>query len=183
MNAPSPGEGEPSAGGTPKESVRAAGIGDQESLLRLGEELVELITAHRGGSLLVESGRRASREKAGLEDIGDLLVDAGSHVVLGTLDDVVVGFAVCHLEEGGGSLSVSTPGSGRRGVFDACYVEPEARGVGVGSLLLEASLSWLTARGCQGVDGTALPGDRGAKNFYESAGFKARMLTMYRELD
>ena len=31
---------------------------------------------------------------------------------------------------------------------------------------------WRT-QGCGGVDGIALPGDRGAKNFYESAGFKA----------
>ena len=37
-------------------------------------------------------------------------------------------------------------------------------------------------RGCRWVDGTALPGDRGAKNFYESAGFKARLLTMHRDL-
>jgi hypothetical protein len=33
------------------------------------------------------------------------------------------------------------------------------------------------------VDGIALPGDRQAKNFYESAGFKARMLTMHRRID
>jgi hypothetical protein len=55
--------------------------------------------------------------------------------------------------------------------------------VGVGRLLLDRSLAWLGERGCAGVDGTALPGDRTAKTFYESAGFKARLLTMHRPLD
>jgi GNAT superfamily N-acetyltransferase len=68
-------------------------------------------------------------------------------------------------------------------MLDACYVEPGARGVGLGRLLLDTTASWLAARGCRGVDGVALPGDREAKNFYESAGFKARLLTMHRELD
>ncbi len=92
----------------------------------------------------------------------------------GTLDQAVTGFALCHLEDRGGH--------GRHGVLDACYVEPEARGVGLGRALMESLLSWLEERGCRWVDGIALPGDRGAKNFYESAGFKARMLTMHREI-
>jgi hypothetical protein len=48
--------------------------------------------------------------------------------------------------------------------------------------LVEAAVSWLEGQGAVGVDGTALPGDRQAKNFFESAGFKARVLTMYRPL-
>ena len=68
-------------------------------------------------------------------------------------------------------------------MLDACFVEEGARAVGLGRLLLDACLSWLAAQGCDGVDGPALPGDRAAKNFYEGAGFKARLLTMYRPLD
>jgi GNAT superfamily N-acetyltransferase len=71
--------------------------------------------------------------------------------------------------------------AGLRGILDACFVETGARGVGVGRLLLDAVLSWVEARGAHGMDGTALPGDRAAKNFYESAGFKARLLTMHRD--
>ena len=56
-------------------------------------------------------------------------------------------------------------------------------GSGWGGSCSTRSVRWLREQGCVGVDGTALPGDRGAKNFYESAGFKARMLTMHRELD
>jgi GNAT superfamily N-acetyltransferase len=54
--------------------------------------------------------------------------------------------------------------------------------VGLGRLLLESSVSWLEQSGCRDMDGVALPGDREAKNFYEAAGFKARLLTMHRPL-
>ena len=67
------------------------------------------------------------------------------------------------------------------GHLDVCYVEPDARGVGLGRLLLDGVVGWLNGRGCVGVDGLALPGDREAKNFYEAAGFKARLLTMHRQ--
>jgi ribosomal protein S18 acetylase RimI-like enzyme len=139
----------------------------------LSQELVRDITSQRGGSLLVADGLVA---EVGTEPghLDRVLDDARSRVVVGTLDQAVIGFAMCHVVD---------DDQARRGVLDACYVEPEARGVGVGRLLLEALVSWLEARGCEGVDGVALPGDRGAKNFYESAGFKARMITMYRRMD
>ena len=156
------------------EAVRAATAGDGHRLLDLAEELVGGITSQRGGALLLDRGRLGRDAATGLGRINELLEHAGTRVVVGTLDEAVVGFAVCHFEDDGGH--------GRCGVLDACYVEPGARGVGVGRLLLDAALSWLGERGCQGVDGIALPGDRKAKNFYESAGFKARMLTMHREV-
>ena len=71
----------------------------------------------------------------------------------------------------------------RRGVLDVCFVEPGAREGGLGQLLLEHALDWFRARRCTGVDGTALPGDRAAKQFYESAGFKARLLVMHLPLE
>jgi GNAT superfamily N-acetyltransferase len=164
------------------EAVRAAAADDLPRLVELAEELVDAVIAQRGGPLLIDPddgdgpgdgdlggdpGRRGARLRRWM--------DADHTLVLaGTLDQVVTGFAVCHLEDRGGH--------GRCGVLDACYVEPEARGVGLGRALIEASVAWLEERGCRWVDGTALPGDRAAKNFYESAGFKARMLTMHREI-
>jgi len=104
----------------------------------------------------------------------DLIADARCLVVMGTLDGVVTGMAVCHHEERGIH--------GRQGRLDACYVEPGARGVGLGRLLLDTALAWLESEGCAGADGVALPGDRTAKSFFEAAGFKARMITMHRPL-
>ena len=84
------------------------------------------------------------------------------------------GAGLCRVDGGGGE---------RRGVLDLCFVEPGAREVGLGHLLIEQALGWFGSQGCTGVDGTAFPGDREAKNFFESAGFKARLLVMHRPID
>jgi len=62
------------------------------------------------------------------------------------------------------------------------YVEPDRRGLGVGRAMLDALIGWFTESGCRSVDGAALPGDRASKNFFEGAGFKARLITMHRSL-
>lgn len=85
----------------------------------------------------------------------------------------MVGLAVGHLED---------VGDYGLGVIDGCYVEPEARGVGVGRALLDAMVAWFTTSSCRGVDAGALPGDRRTKNFFEAAGFKARLLTLHHSL-
>jgi GNAT superfamily N-acetyltransferase len=62
-------------------------------------------------------------------------------------------------------------------------VETGARGVGVGTALMDAAVAWCTERGCSGVDALALPGDRTTKQRLEAAGFSARLLTLSRRLD
>lgn len=152
------------------ESVRRATDDDRSRLLELSEELVVAVTSQRGGELLVEP---SLGEAAGTQ-LGDRLVALldrpDALVLVGALDEAVVGVAVSVIEED------------RRGRFGGCFVEEGARGVGVGRLLLDGSLAWMAEHGCTGVDGLALPGDRAAKSFYESAGFKARVLTMHRTL-
>ncbi len=61
-------------------------------------------------------------------------------------------------------------------------MEPDAREVGVGEAVLARALEWATARGCIGVDAWALPGERATKNFFEAAGFTARLLVVHRSL-
>jgi GNAT superfamily N-acetyltransferase len=156
------------------EAVRTATADDAPRLVELAAELLDGIASQRGGSLLVDPDRQPWGHDGDLGPWTGLVGVASALVMVGALDGVVTGFAVCHHEDLGGH--------GLRGVLDALYVEPEARGVGLGRLLMDASVSWLEERGCTGVDGIALPGDREAKNFYESAGFKARMLTMHREI-
>ncbi len=155
------------------EAVRPATPEDVPRLRELADELATALLGRRGGPLLFDSDPTDS----GGAGLGDRIVGGvaapGRLVLAGTLEGVVTGFASCHLAEGEGA---------RRGVLDACYVEPEARGVGIGRLLVDTAVSWLEEQGADGVDGTALPGDRQAKSFFESAGFKARMLTMYRPL-
>jgi GNAT superfamily N-acetyltransferase len=156
------------------EAVRVARVDDTPRLDELLDELVASLAGQRGGSLLIEDGSPSGGIDPSSDRFGPLIVDQSTLVLVSTLDDAVTGFATCHVSFAGGSSP--------RGSLDACYVEPGARGVGLGRLLIDASVAWFEERGCGGVDGVALPGDREAKNFFESAGFKARMLTMHREL-
>lgn len=64
-----------------------------------------------------------------------------------------------------------------------CYVEPEAREVGVGRALLEAVTEWARAHGCQALEAPALPGDRATKRLLEASGHRARLVLMHRSLD
>lgn len=103
------------------------------------------------------------------------LADPDVLVLAGTLDDAVVGYAVVHLE----ALADATT----LGIIDDLYTEPDARSVGVGEEMMKALLAWCRARGCRGVDGRALPGDRHTKNFFEANGLVARAIVVHRSLE
>lgn len=103
------------------------------------------------------------------------LADPGRVAVVGCYDGVVLGWAEARVE---------TLGDGRRlGVLDALAVDPEARGAGIGEAMMDLVLAELRSAGCIGVDAHALPGDRATKNFFESFGLKARLLTVHRSFD
>lgn len=95
--------------------------------------------------------------------------------LVGTIDAVVVGYA---------SARVQALRDGRRlAVVDEVFVEPDARAVGVGECLLDAVVAWAAEQQCHGVDASALPGHRTAKNFFEAHGFTARLLVMHHDID
>ncbi len=95
-------------------------------------------------------------------------------LLVGTIDDTVVGYGTARVEilRDGAAL----------GVVDDVYVEPPARGVGVGEAVMTALVDWCSARGCIGVDSIVLPGDRASKNFFESFGLVARAIVVHRSL-
>ena len=135
---------------------------------------MEELQSQRGGPLFArrESGlvAKALLRPGGLDG---LLASPRRRVVVGTIDGAVVGLAVAHLDD---------VGEAALGVVDGCYVEPGARGVGVGRALVEALLAWFSSVACRGVDVPTLPGDRRTKNFLEAAGFKGRLITMHKPL-
>jgi GNAT superfamily N-acetyltransferase len=69
------------------------------------------------------------------------------------------------------------------GRIECCYVEKEARGVGVGTALMDSVVAWCAQRECRDVDALALPGDRLSKQRFEGAGFSARLLVLNRPLN
>jgi GNAT superfamily N-acetyltransferase len=148
--------------------------GDADRCGELCRQAVNSLQEVRGGALFSrrETGlvAKALMRPGGLDR---LLADSRRRVLVGTVDGAVVGMAVGRIE---------AVGETGLGLIDACYVEPEARGVGVGRALVDDLLAWFRSSGCRGVDVTALPGDRETKNFLEGSGFKARLLTMHQSL-
>jgi len=156
------------------ESVREATAEDAGRIVDLAKAFEAEMATRRGAALLRPDEAGVTDPLHGPQDVTVLLADPARTALVGSLDEWIAGVAVLRIAEG--------PGNDRRGVIDSCYVEPGARGVGLGHLLLERALVWFTACRVVGVDGTAYPGDREAKSFFESAGFKARLLVMHRPL-
>jgi ribosomal protein S18 acetylase RimI-like enzyme len=150
------------------EAVRAATPEDLPAITGLAEALRAELTPMRGGRIWAVREARPGRPA---EAYGGLLTDPAACVVVGTVDDVVVGFGVA---------SVERLTDGRRlGVVSELFVDAEARAVGVGEAMLEALVAFCTREGCVGVDAFALPGHRAAKNFFEESGFVARAIVMH----
>jgi GNAT superfamily N-acetyltransferase len=151
------------------EDVRVAMASDVARIAILARDLRTQLLQERGGALW--SVREARPEP--LEPAFAAFLERGDATVLvGTLDDHVVGYGIVQVEV--------LRDDSRLGVIDEIFVEPEARAVGVGELLVERLVAFCTDAGCIGVDAAALPGDRQAKNFFERAGFTARILVMHK---
>lgn len=140
-------------------------------LEELVEEALVEVARWRGGAML--------RELCPLGDLSEQLsrcLNSPLHSCrLGTIDQVVVAAAI------GSYMTLAS--SGKLAQVKMLYVLPDARGVGVGELLIGDLLSWAKQHGCVGLDAAALPGDRLTKNFYESQKMVARSLTLYCDLD
>ena len=129
-------------------------VDDIASIIR--EELAPL----RGGAvLLAQHGPRSL---------------PGTRTFVGSIDDVVVGYA---------DVSVETLSDGSLlGVIRDLAVLLGARGVGVGEAILDQVIEYCRGQGCRGIDSVALPGTRETKNFFETFGFTARLLVVHSSL-
>ena len=154
--------------------VRVAHRGDERRVSQLCQAAVDHLGGVRGGSLYVrrEAGlvAKALLRPGGLDR---LLADPRRRVLVGSVDDDVVGVALGHLD---------AVGEATVGVVDGCYVDVEARRLGVGRALLDALVAWFSGARCRGIDVAALPGDRAMKSLLEASGFKARLITMHRDM-
>jgi len=136
-------------------SVRPTTAGDEQVLTALRASARADAAGKKGGPAL-------------LEDL-PAVVACGPDVLVGCIGGVPVAYARIEL-------------SGRRGCVAELYCEQDARGVGVGDVLLGAMCDVLRDLGADRVDSVALPGDRVTKNFFEAHQMVARAITTSRVL-
>jgi GNAT superfamily N-acetyltransferase len=151
------------------EAVRLAEGGDRAACEVLLAQALSGLLAQRGGATLAGDATASA--------LLDQWFAPDSTVALyvGEFDEAMVGLlAVSTFTRAGADAP-----SGR---VECCYVEEGARGVGVGSALMEAAVGWCRDRDCADIDARALPGDRATKQRLEAAGFTARLLTLNRRL-
>jgi len=149
------------------EVARPARAADLAGCRRLVAAALDAATAMRGGAAL--RGSATTDSLLARWTGGD-----AAQLFVGEYEGAVVGLAAASAGPGAGE--------GRRGLIECCYVEPGARGVGVGTALMDAAVAWCATRGCSEVDALALPGDRATKQRLEATGFTARLLTLNRRL-
>jgi GNAT superfamily N-acetyltransferase len=153
------------------EAARPASSDDLPRIAELARAAIAELRSTKGGEVWA---RREARKEPIDGSLAADLANGSALVLVGEIDDVVIGYAVAVIDE-------MSDGSALARLTDV-YVEPEARGVGVGELLLDAVVAWATTRGCRGIDSLALPGNRETKNFFESFGLVARAIVVHRPL-
>ena len=154
------------------EGSRPATVEDLPRIAELAELARDELVPMKGGALW--SAREAVAEP--FEDAyAALIARDDASVVVGTVDEAVIGFGVVTLERlrTGETL----------GIIGDLFVEPGARGIGVGEAMADDLVAFCAAHSCTGIDALALPGHRTTKNFFEESGFTARALVMHRALD
>jgi ribosomal protein S18 acetylase RimI-like enzyme len=151
------------------EGSRPASAVDLDRIAELARVMRTELAAMKGGALWAV---REARPEPLEEAYGKLLGRDDALLVVGTIDDAVIGF---------GAVELETLRSGARlGVITDLFVEPDARAVGVGETLAGDLVRYCTEHDCVGIDALALPGHRAAKNFFEDSGFTARAIVMHR---
>jgi ribosomal protein S18 acetylase RimI-like enzyme len=151
------------------ERARPATTADLPRIVALFGQLHDELAAMRGGGLWAA---REARQEPVEASLAAQLDDPSTRVLVGLIDDVVVGFGV---------MVVETLATGERlGRITELYVEEPARAVSVGETITDGLLAFASEHGVVGVDALALPGHRAAKNFFEEQGFTARALIMHR---
>lgn len=109
-----------------------------------------------------------------VDDVQALLRDQSSHVLVAESQGAALGYITGRV--------VLEPGRvlPRRGVVEDWYVVPNARGAGVGALLLRELETRFADAGCQVMESATWSGNRGARRAHDAMGFR-EIRVMYRK--
>lgn len=145
------------------ESARLALPADVPAMRSIAEVAAATLDGARGASVFL--GREAADEPQRIA-----AATAEGRAVVGTYDDVVLGYAVSTIER--------LRDDSLLGRIESLVVHPDARGAGIGEAMMNLVITTLRDAECVSIDAHALPGDRETKNFFESFGLKARLLVV-----
>lgn len=154
------------------EACRPAAPRDLERIAALAREMRAELEVMRGGAVWAA---REARPEPLVDGYAGLLDRADARLIVGTIDDVIVGFGAAQIER----LRDGTV----LGVVTDLFVEPPARAIGVGETINDDLIDFCRGHQCIGIDAWALPGHRATKNFFEESGFTARAIIMHHRLD
>jgi ribosomal protein S18 acetylase RimI-like enzyme len=118
-------------------------------------------------------------ERSGL--YRELLVKAGTVLVLAEEEGAAIGYGLAHVMPASGTWAADTWATGPRiGEIESLAVLPDRRGSGIGTRLLDALETALAAAGVEDLLLGALPGNAAAIRLYERHGFQPTWLYLSR---
>lgn len=155
------------------EAARTAVVGDLDAIALLTRQGIAELRPNRGGAVWhrYEAAAEPHEPRLGALLSGE---DPTGLAVVGTIDDVVVGYGLVGTDTLHDGATIA--------VVSDLYVDPEARGIGLGEAMMDQLVAWAEDRGAIGIDALALPGDRHTKNFFETFGLTARAIVVHRDL-
>ncbi len=146
--------------------IAAEHLDGEVGLRALREVIATELSEERGGPLFLTEAKRTTIDTM----LAAVAAEQG-HLLGALSDGALIGWAYVRLH--------TLPDSRILGIIDELGVHPDGRQLGAGELLLEHVLAWCRTKDCVGVDSYALPGARETKNFFETFGMKARLLTVH----
>lgn len=152
-------------------SAHGASNADLPAVAQLLSDGSAVVADERGGAMFLNREMLAPPFE---EQLSGMLADPDALVAVGAVDDVVMGCALVKVETLRDGTVLAR--------LEHLWVEPGAREVGLGGELMHLAKQWAKAAGATRLDANALPGNREAKSFLETAGFSARLIVMHRKL-
>lgn len=152
-------------------SARYATLDDLDTTVALINLEEGTLRDQRGGAWHLDHDRDTQSDR---DRHHHALEAPDQQLLVGCIDGAVVAHALARLS--------STRRDAPLCMIDELIVHPQARGLGVGSALLEATRSWALAHGCLAIESQVLPGNRAAKNFFERVGMKTRKMRVSADL-
>lgn len=147
------------------EAARPANESDLADIEALHGVAMQEIGDSKGGDMY---SRREARDAQGKVTLAQSVAREDHLVVVGTIDDSIVGYATAQTEQ--------LPDGALIAEAREIYVLPGARGVGIGEFMLDEMMGWARGLGCERLEGSVLPGNRAGKNFFERAAMVTRIL-------